>query len=179
MTSNRYDIDDEVYITDWLTNDDIPSFVKYLNNPKIYANTLAIPSPYTEKDGEDFLKIVKSSSLDSLLTFAIRLKSTNELIGACDLHRSAKNERRAAVGYWLAEPFWNRGIVPRVLTKVIEIGRSQWRNLVRLEAHIYSWNQGSKRVAEKCAFQFEGILRKHTHKNGQYIDINSYALIFD
>lgn len=179
MTSNRYEINEEIYITNLLTNDDIPSFIKYLNNPKIYANTLAIPSPYTEKDGEDFINMIKSSSSDSVQTFTIRLNTNNELIGACGLHRSQENERRAIIGYWLAEPYWNRGLMPKVVSKVIEIVKNEWKNLVRIEAHTFTWNKGSMRVLEKCGFIFEGTLRKHTQKNGQDLDINSYALIIE
>ena len=179
MTSNRYEIDDEIYITDLLTNDDIPSFVKYLNNPKISANTLTIPYPYSESDGEYFVNKVQSASSDASMYFTIRLKATNELIGACGLYRSPKNERIAEVGYWLGEPYWNRGIVPKAVRKLIEIGKDRWKNLVRIEANIYSWNKPSTRVAEKCGFTFEGTLRKYYYKDGQDIDALAYALIFD
>ncbi|CAF1198506.1 unnamed protein product [Rotaria sordida] len=159
MTSSRYEIDDEIYITDLLTNEDIPSFVKYLNNPTIYTNTLKIPYPYSTNDGEDFIKFLKSESLNSTRFFTIRLQANNELIGACGLHRSIKNERRTEIGYWL--------------------GKNEWKNLVRIEAQIFHWNKASMRVVEKCGFTFEGILRKRVHKNGQDIDVHLYALILE
>jgi RimJ/RimL family protein N-acetyltransferase len=179
MVSNRYEIDDDIYITDLLTEEDIPSFIKYLNNPTIYANTLAIPSPYTAKDGEEFIKKIKSKSLDSKRIYTIRLNSTNELIGECGLYRSIKNERIAEIGYWLAEPYWHRGLMPKVVEKVIKIIKNEWKNLVRIEAKMFSWNKASMRVAEKCGFEFEGIFRKRVYKNGQDIDVHSYALIID
>jgi RimJ/RimL family protein N-acetyltransferase len=179
MTSNRYEIDDEIYITNLLTNEDIPSFIKYLNNPKIYANTLAIPYPYTTNDGEDFIKLIKSSSLNSTGYFIIRLKANDELIGACGFHNLAKNERRADIGYWLAESYWHRGIMPKVVKKVIEIIKNEWKNLVRIEAQIFFWNKASMRVVEKCGFVFEGILRKRAYKDGKDIDVHLYALIIE
>lgn len=179
MTTSRYEIDDEIYITNLLTNEDIPSFIKYLNNPTIHANTLAIPYPYTQKDGEDYLEIRKSISPNADNYFTIRLKSNDELIGACALHRSKSNERRAEVGYWLGEPYWNRGLMPKVVKKVIEITKTEWKNLVRIEGGIFSWNRPSMRVLEKNDFQFEGVLRKHIYKNGQDVDVHSYALILE
>lgn len=179
MTSNRYDIDDEIHLTDQITSDDIPSMIKYLNNPKIYANTLAIPYPYTEKHGEDFLNKIQSSSLDTLRQFSIRSNENNEMIGSCGLFRCPTNPRRTGIGYWLAEPYWNRGIMPKVIRKVIQIAKAEWTNLVRIEADIYSWNRQSMRVLEKNGFQFEGILRKRIYKDGRDIDAHSYALIFD
>jgi RimJ/RimL family protein N-acetyltransferase len=179
MTSTRYEIDEEIYITDLLTNEDIPSFIKYLNNPILYANTLTIPSPYTTKDGEDFIQKTNSSSLDSTRYFYIRLNTTNELIGECGLHRSLENGRRAEIGYWLGEPYWHRGLMPKVVKKVIEIGKNEWKNLVRIEARMFFWNKASMRVVEKCGFEFEGVARKRLYKNGQDIDEHSYALIME
>src|SRR5215475_2478137 len=125
MTSNRYEVDDEIYLTDLVTDEDIPSLIKYLNNPTLYANTLKIPSPYTAKDGEDFIKMVKANSPDSNMIFIVRLNTNNELIGACGFHRSLKNERRAEIGYWLGEPYWHRGLASKVVKKLTEIGKTQ------------------------------------------------------
>lgn len=181
MTSDvKFDVDEEIFITNHLSNDDIPSLIKYLNNPKIIRNTLAIPSPYKEIDGETFINEVRTTSNDSLILFSIRLKTNDEMIGCCGFHRVSKtNERRAEIGYWLAEPFWGRGLMAKVLKKAIEIVRQRWTNFVRLEAKIYPWNKSSMRVVEKCGFQFEGIHRKALHKNGEDIDEHCFALIFD
>jgi RimJ/RimL family protein N-acetyltransferase len=83
------------------------------------------------------------------------------------------------IGYWLAEPYWGRGIMPRVVKKAIEIIKIEWKDFIRIEAEIFSWNESSMRVLEKCGFTFEGILRKYTHGNGQDIDIHLYALIIE
>ena len=179
MTLNRYEINDEVYITNLLTKEDIPSFIKYLNNATIHTNTLNIPYPYTQSDGEEFVKRTESSSLDSKRHFTIRLNSNNELIGVCSLFRSKSNSRRMAIGYWLAESYWGRGIMPKVVKKAVEIMKAEWKDIVRIEAEIFSWNKASMRVVEKCGFIFEGILRKCMHKNGQDIDVHSYSLIIE
>ncbi|CAF5115696.1 unnamed protein product [Rotaria sp. Silwood1] len=99
MISNGCDIDDEIYIDEILTNEDIPSLVKYFNNPILHANLLTIPYPYTTKDGEDFIQKIKSNSLNLTRIFSIRLKTNNELIGGCGFHRSIKNERRTEKTY--------------------------------------------------------------------------------
>ncbi|CAF1313665.1 unnamed protein product [Rotaria sordida] len=179
MISNRYDIDDEIYINDLITNEDIPSFVKYFNNPTLHANLLTKPYPYTTKDGEDFIQKIKLNSLSLPRIFSIRLQTNNELIGGCGFRRSVKNERRTEIGYWLGEPYWHRGLMPKIVKRVIEIIKNEWKNLVRIEAKIFPWNKASMRVAEKCGFVFEGVLRKRTHKNGQDIDEHLYALIIE
>lgn len=179
MITNRYDIDDVIYITEAFTNEDIPSFIKYLNNPTIHANTLAIPNPYATKDGEAFIEIVKSSLTDSQRFFAIRLQANEELIGVCGLSRLVKNSRIVEIGYWLGEPYWHRGLMPKVVKTAVEIMKTEWKHFVRIEACIFSWNKASMRVVEKCGFQFEGILRKRIYKNEKDIDVHSYALIIE
>ncbi|CAF3722322.1 unnamed protein product [Rotaria magnacalcarata] len=128
MTSNHYKVDDEIYGTNQLTHEDIPSLIKYLNNQIIHDNALTIPIQQ---------KMAK-----------ILLKNKNLF-------------QIATIGYWLGEPYWHRGLMP----KVFEL------------KHTFSWNKASMRVVEKCDFEFEGILRKLVYKDGQDIDVHSYALI--
>ena len=99
MTLNRYEITDEVYITNLFTTEDASSLIKYLNNPTLYANTLRIPSPYTQNDAKDFIKMIKSDESDSTRFFTLRLKSNDEMIGACGFHRLTDNKRRIEIGY--------------------------------------------------------------------------------
>ena len=179
MASNRYEVDDDICLTNDLTDEDIPSLVKYLNNPALVANTLRIPFPYGESDGADFIEKVRSSSLDSTYIFIVRVKATNELIGACGFHRSPVNERRTEIGYWLAEPYWHRGLTPKIVKTAIEIVRKRWKNLVRIEANIFPWNKASMRVVEKCGFLFEGIQRKISYKNGKDVDEHLFSLILE
>lgn len=172
------DVDEDICLRTRLTSEDVPSLVKYLNNPAIFRNTLKIPFPYTSNDGEDFVKIVRAAGSD--IFFSIRLKTTDEMIGCCGFHRHWEdNERRAEIGYWLAEPFWRRGLMTKVLSRAIEAVRKRWPNLVRLEAKVFPWNKASMRVVEKCGFQFEGVHRKALRKNGEDIDEHIFALIFD
>ena len=177
MTSIECDITEQISISNRLSHDDIPALVKYLNNPTLIANTLKIPSPYTTNDGAEFIDEIKATPSKSVYLFTIRSKENDEMIGACGFHRSQENERRAEIGYWLAEPYWYQGLMVKVLNKSIEIIQGQWHNLVRLEARIFPWNKASMRVVEKCGFQFEGIRRKSLYKNGKDIDEHCFGLI--
>ncbi|CAF5080675.1 unnamed protein product, partial [Rotaria magnacalcarata] len=56
MTSNHYKVDDEIYGTNQLTHEDIPSLIKYLNNQIIHDNALTIPYSYSTEDGENFIE---------------------------------------------------------------------------------------------------------------------------
>ena len=47
-------IDEGYYLSDPVPSD-IPDLVKYLNDEVMYRNTLRIPRPYTENDGQWFI----------------------------------------------------------------------------------------------------------------------------
>ncbi|MEO7802303.1 MAG: GNAT family protein, partial [Ginsengibacter sp.] len=49
--------------------------------------------------------------------------------------------------------------------------------LHRLEAVVESMNSRSKKVMESLDFIYEGTLHESEMKNGQYIDLDYYAMI--
>jgi ribosomal-protein-alanine N-acetyltransferase len=88
---------------------DAPSIAKYANNRKIWLNLRdAFPHPYSLGDAEAFISRVIEE--DPVTIFAIATKS--EAIGSIglilgkDVHRFT-----AEMGYWLAEPYWGKGIM--------------------------------------------------------------------
>jgi len=99
------------------------------------------------------------------------------LIGGCgfDGFQIGKSHR-AEVGYWLAKPFWGRGIMTAVVQQVCRNAFEEF-GLVKVTAHVFSYNPVSARVLEKCGFQQEGFLRKHFLKDGQFIDARLFALL--
>lgn len=47
----------------------------------------------------------------------------------------------------------------------------------RLQICFVPENIGSKKVAEKCGFKFEGTLRQCTYEGGKYLDIDMFSLL--
>ena len=52
-----------------------------------------------------------------------------------------------------------------------------WKKINRLELKIFSENIGSKRVAQKCGYQYEGLLRGCDFHRGEYRDMESYSIL--
>jgi RimJ/RimL family protein N-acetyltransferase len=130
-------------------------------------------------DAETLLESMKLISPKLKRLFTIRLCLTGELVGVCSLSRSSNDNHIAEISCWLGEPFWHRGLMPQVVRKVIEVMSSEWNNLIRIEAHVFPWNKPSMRVLERAGFLFEGVLRKHNFKNGQYNDGHLYSFIVE
>ncbi len=90
---------------------DIPSILKYGGNPNIAATTLNIPHPYYERDAIRWLaSIYAAAEAGTGYTFGLHLRENGEFIGGTGLHLDPRHNR-AELGYWVAEPYWGRGLV--------------------------------------------------------------------
>lgn len=109
-------IDHEIHLSPPVAAD-MHAFVQHLNDRDIYNNTLTIPNPYTLKDAEWFLRVceMKRHEYKREMQWAIR-DNRGQLIGGIGFHGIYPMQKhREEVSYWLARPFWNKGIMTKVL----------------------------------------------------------------
>lgn len=112
---------------------------------------------------------------DPEVNFAI--SSDMEAIGGIGLRLQEDVFRRSVeIGYWVAEPFWGKGIATRALCAVTEYAFTSF-DLVRVFAEVFEWNPASARVLEKAGYAFDGRFSKSVTKDGKTIDQLVYALI--
>src|SRR5437867_6855148 len=97
---------------------DVESLVAYANNRKIWMNLRdAFPHPYTRHDAREFIRVIRAREPET--TFAIAVNGA--AVGSIGFVMHADVERVSAeIGYWLAEPFWGRGITTDALKGVTE-----------------------------------------------------------
>ncbi len=149
-------------------------FAKLANNKAIQKNMRDVfPFPYKEKYAIDFIKKMTSSSNNNV--FAIFYKG--KLAGAIGLHRMDDiNRFTAELGYWIGEPFWNKGIASVAVKKMIQYG-FQNLDINRIFASTLETNIASQRVLLKNNFIFEGISRKSAYKDGVFLDEHRFSLL--
>jgi ribosomal-protein-alanine N-acetyltransferase len=82
----------------------------------------------------------------------------------------------AEIGYWLAEPFWGRGITTEALVAVTRFAIDT-HGLTRIYALPFAWNIASCRVLEKAGYVLEARLRQSAIKDGKITDQMQYAFI--
>jgi [ribosomal protein S5]-alanine N-acetyltransferase len=160
-------------IRDWRPND-APSLVKYANNKKIWLNLRdAFPHPYQFSDAENFLSKVAQQNPGTMFAIA----DDKEAIGSIGLMLGEDVHRYTAeMGYWLAEPFWNKGIMSRAVLRFTEFAFENFA-LNRLFAEPYIKNTASVRILEKAGFVLEGTLQASAFKDGRILDQLLYAKI--
>ena len=96
--------------------DDETAIVKYANNRNISINLRdSFPFPYVLQDARVWLRKVSKQQPET--GFAIA--SAEEAIGGIGLHMQHDVFRHSAeIGYWLAEPFWGKGIATLAVKKI-------------------------------------------------------------
>ncbi len=85
-------------------------------------------------------------------------------------------EKSGELGYWLAEEFWNKGIMTRAVRRISKEAFEKF-DIMRIFAEPYADNAGSRKVLEKAGFGLEGVMRNGVYKNGQVRDYCMYALL--
>jgi ribosomal-protein-alanine N-acetyltransferase len=170
-------INESLYLSDILPSDK-PAYLEHFKEKQIHDQTLAIPYPYTDADADWWINhsIENTRKLGRSVSWALR-KADGQLIGGIGFHDFEPGKsHRAELGYWLAKPFWNQGIMSEAVKKVVEYGFREF-GLLRITANVFHFNIGSARVLEKAGFQLEGVLRKHYEKDGKIFDGKLYAMV--
>ncbi|REK19650.1 MAG: N-acetyltransferase [Actinobacteria bacterium] len=83
---------------------------------------------------------------------------------------------RCSVGYWLAPPFWKKGIMTEGLTEVLRHGFEQL-GVVKFEAEVFVDNGASAALLERIGFKREGTIRRAQQKRGRWVDEHLYGLV--
>jgi RimJ/RimL family protein N-acetyltransferase len=173
----RLVVNDQVHLSE-VRSSDKPALIQHLNDPDIYDRTLRIPFPYTDASADEWLALVAriAGQQGRPVHWAIR-NAEDSLIGGCGFDGfQVGKSHRAEVGYWLAKPYWGRGIMTAVVKQVCQHAFEEF-GLVKITAHVFPHNLASARVLEKCGFQEEGFLRKHFLKDGKFMDARLFALL--
>ena len=173
----RLVVNDQVHLSEFRSSDK-DALIAHLNDRDIYDRTLRIPFPYTDTAADEWLALVAKITQQQGRPVHWAVRSADAaLIGGCGFDGfQVGKSHRAEIGYWLAKPFWGRGIMTAVVKRVCQHA-FDGLGLAKVTAHVFSHNSASARVLEKCGFQEEGYLRKHYVKDGKFIDARLFALL--
>ncbi len=158
-----------------LTLADAPVLQRLVGEKVIAANTLNIPHPYEDGMAETWIGThAPGWERGEQATFAITQPSEG-LVGVIGLTIEAAH-KRAEAGYWIGTPFWGRGYASEALKAIIEFGFKQL-DLNRIHASHFVRNPASGRVMIKAGMSYEGRLRQHILKWGQFEDLAKYSIL--
>lgn len=152
---------------------DVPALMKHAGNIKVQRNMHeGFPHPYTERDARWWTGGGWRS-----MGHAWAIDIAGEAAGGCGVHPDkAPFSCGAEFGYWLAEPFWGRGIVTEVAGRLSDYALNL-PGIARVYATVHAHNAPSMRVLEKNGFTREGLMAASALKNGMPIDRVLYAKV--
>ncbi|MBI4275892.1 MAG: GNAT family N-acetyltransferase [Rhizobiales bacterium] len=131
--------------------EDVKAMAQLANDKRIAENTRRIPHPYSPSDAEDFISGVNVPKGET--AFLIMLRDET-IIGACGL--AFHEEEAPEIGYWLGVKFWGNGYATEAVRAVIDYAFTDLDHEA-LQAGTRVTNPASRRILEKCGFQWTGV----------------------
>ena len=129
--------------------EDAKTVAMLANDRRIAENVARIPHPYKMSDAETFIGRV---NVTGEVVFLITLRDET-IVGACGI---VLQEQAAELGYWLGVPYWSKGYATEALHAVIDYAFTDLGH-ESLQAGARVTNPASRRVLEKCGFQWTGV----------------------
>ena len=138
------------------------------NNIRIWDNVRdRLPHPYTLQHADIFISYCTAQSIPCVLAITV----DDQIAGCIGLEMQTDVSRLSAeLGYWIGEPFWNKGIATEAVKQMLGYTFQNFPFLVRVYAGVFEKNTASMRVLEKAGFYLEGIQRQAVVKNGAVMD---------
>ncbi len=150
--------------------------VQRLAGAKEVAAGTFLPHPYTDDTAEQWIRSQQQNfDTGTLVDFAIVLPAGHVLIGSIGLDIAAGHQH-ARMGYWVGVPYWNQGYGTEAVNAVLAYGFNQ-RHLHRIYAPHFLNNPASGRVLQKVGMTYEGRMREHYMRFGEYVDVELYGIL--
>lgn len=113
----------------------------------------------------------------SRVKWGIFNNENKRLMGIIEAQDFNQKVNMVTIGYFLAEPFWGRGIATESVKVLLEF-LFQEVNINRVQAEVMPLNVNSKKVLLKNGFIKEGTLRQATLWSGKgIIDLEIYGIL--
>jgi RimJ/RimL family protein N-acetyltransferase len=130
---------------------DVNHVAALANDKRIAENTRRIPHPYRRSDAEDFIAAVNVPNGEIAFVIALR---DGPVVGACGL--AMQDDSAPDVGYWLGVKHWGKGYATEAVRAVIDFAFTDLDHEA-LSAGARVTNPASRRILEKCGFQWTGV----------------------
>lgn len=170
--------DGVVSLRAWRHADHAQRFAGF-SDPLCQRFSWALAEPFTEQHLTSWAGAEEEPARSRGEAFGFAIVDATDLDrvwGGSSIYDVSAAEGRAAVGYWLAGHARGRGIATRTVRLL-----TRWAfgdlAIARLELTCAPDNLASRRVAERCGFTREALLRSHIPFKGQRRDSLLFSLL--
>ena len=155
-----------------LYDSDANALAQLANNKKIWDNVRDyLPFPYSIDDAISFITLTQKE--DPAMTFAIEYDT--QFCGVIGLvAQSDVYKKTAEIGYWVGEPYWNKGIATVAVKLLTDYGFNE-RGFIRIHTGVFAYNISSMKVLTKNGYSKDGVFKNSILKNGQIYDEHRFS----
>jgi len=171
---------------------DAESIAKYANNKNIAKwLTSEFPHPYSKEDAESFVNMVSKEDSGTIFTIEINGEAAGSIAviprnSDKNNNKNSKNNsentvtntqiqdipinicnKQAELGYWLAEKYWNNGIMTSAIKEMVEYGLKTF-DIDCVFATPFVKNLVSQKVLKKVGFETDSKPMKIIKNNEIY-----------
>jgi RimJ/RimL family protein N-acetyltransferase len=169
-------IDGETALRAW-RDSDLQRLVAACQDPEISRWT-RVPYPYGTSDARAYL-LQRHDTLHAGTAAPFAVVSATDrdhLLGSISLMRFSWKDARAEVGYWLAKEARGAGHASRAVRLITAWG-FRHLGLERIDLQAATDNPASQRVAERCGFTREAVLRSALQGKEGRQDMVAFGLL--
>ena len=169
--------DTVVLLRPWRTQD-VPGKLMAFGDPLIHQFAWSRTTAYTEADARDYFIEQEEARLrgDAVAVALAAPDDDAVVLGGASLYDVDRAQGRAGIGYWVAAEARGRGVATHAVRLLAGWGFSAL-GLARIELTCGPNNLASQRVAERCGFVREGVLRSHQVFKGARRDSVIFSLL--
>ncbi|MBN8920634.1 MAG: GNAT family N-acetyltransferase [Rhizobiales bacterium] len=131
--------------------EDVKAIAALANDRRIAENTRRIPHPYTISDAEHFVSGLHASPDEMAMLVTLQ---DGTVIGCCGLN--IVDGPVPELGYWLGQRYWDQGYATEAVRALIDHAFGDLGHEA-LHAGARVTNPASRRILEKCGFQWTGV----------------------
>ncbi len=129
---------------------DSKMIARLANDRRIAENLRRLPHPYSRADADAFLEYLSREQRETVFL----IEAEGATCGMIGLDFS--NEEGPEIGYWLGVAHWGKGFATEAVRAVIDYAFEE-HAIDELMGGARVTNPASRRVLEKCGFQWTGV----------------------
>jgi len=168
-----------------IEREDIPIFVKWLNDPEVQAGVM-LHNPLSRAAEENWFEgMIKRPPDEQVMGIEIRQPASEEadagwkLVGSLAFNEIDWRNRAAEFGILIGDKScWNQGYGTEAVRLLVKHG-FETLNLNRIYLHVFASNPRAIRAYEKAGFIHEGRKRQAEFRNGRYTDVLLMSILRD
>src|SRR3954451_10149662 len=129
---------------------DVKAIARLANDRRIEINTRRLPHPYTQDDAIEFVRATASDSSDTVFL----IEHDRSPIGMVGI--DWREPDAPELGCWLGVARWGQGFGTEAARAVIDFTFEEF-DVEQLIAGARVTNPSSRKILEKCGFQWSGV----------------------